>query len=160
MAQTEKSTPKKSSLELLVGAIVLCVGVGFFTYAYSRSGTQTTNLSTYEASFDRVDGLVEGADVRMAGVPIGSVVALDINPTTYMARVKFSVRDEVKLPKDSSAEVSSDGLLGGKYLALVPGGDDAFLDPGATIVHTQSSVNLESMIGQLIFSKQSEPTAE
>lgn len=146
---------KQNTLELLVGAIVLGFAIFFFVYAYSNSGSDHSNEVSYKASFDRIDGLVVGADVRMSGVKVGAITKLDIEPNTYMANVTFTVNQTIKLPKDSSAEVISDGLLGGKYLAVVPGGDESYLTAGEAIVHTQSSVNLEAMIGQLIFSNKS-----
>lgn len=147
---------KQNTLELLVGASVLVIAAFFFLYMYQHNNSDDVNFISYSADFDRVDGLVEGADVRMSGVTVGAIKKLAIQPDTYMANVTFSVDPKIKLPKDSSAEVVSDGLLGGKYLALVPGGEEKFIDPGGTVMHTQSSVNLESMIGQLIFSNKAD----
>lgn len=147
---------KQNTLEFLVGTAVLVIAGIFFAYAYTHSGSDHSNQTTYNASFDRIDGLVVGADVRMSGVKVGTIVKLDIEPTTYMATVSFTVNNAIKLPADTSAEVISDGLLGGKYLAVVPGGDETYLEAGSSIVHTQSSVNLEAMIGQLIFSNKAD----
>jgi phospholipid/cholesterol/gamma-HCH transport system substrate-binding protein len=97
-----------------------------------------------------------GSDVRLSGVKVGLISDITVDPSTFMAQVKFSLRDEIKLPVDSSAEIVSDGLLGGKYLALVPGGDEETLSSGSEIAYTQASVSLEAMIGQLIFSKKDE----
>ena len=142
----------KNTFEFLVGASVLVIATFFFVFAYKNSGAEAISQTQYKAAFDRIDGLVEGSDVRMSGVKVGRIVTMSIDPKTYMAHVTFSVNEDLKLPKDSSAEVVSDGLLGGKYLAIVPGGDEVFLESGGEIFHTQSSVNLEAMIGQLIFS--------
>lgn len=150
---------KNNTIETLMGAVVLLVAGFFFVFAYQNSGSKVIDAIEYAAAFDRVDGIVVGSDVRMSGVKIGTVSSLVIDPKTYLAKISFTVDKEIKLPKDSSAEVVSDGLLGGKYLALVPGGDETFLEAGNTIIHTQSSVNLEALIGQLIFSQKSKKPA-
>jgi phospholipid/cholesterol/gamma-HCH transport system substrate-binding protein len=88
----------------------------------------------------------------MAGVKVGTVIGTSIDPQTYLADVNFTVSNAIKLPTDSSAEISSDGLLGGKYLSLVPGGADAMIKPGGRVTITQSSVSLEELLGKFIFS--------
>lgn len=149
---------KNNTVETLMGAVVLFVAGFFFIFAYQNSGSKVIDSAVYSAAFDRVDGIVVGSDVRMSGVKVGTISTLIIDPQTYLAKISFTIDKTLKLPKDSSAEVVSDGLLGGKYLAIVPGGDEAFLAEGSTIIHTQSSVNLESLIGQLIFSQKSNGT--
>ena len=148
---------KNNIIETILGAVVLLVAGLFFAYAYENSGSEKISSFEYHATFDRVDGIIKGSDVRMSGVKIGIISALDIEKDTYLAKISFKIDQEIKLPKDTSAEVVSDGLLGGKYLALVPGGDENYLQENDTIIHTQSSVNLEALIGQLIFSKKSTP---
>ncbi len=143
---------KQNVLETMVGAIILLITVIFFVFAYNNSGQKTDSSSVYYATFDRVDGISIGSDVRMSGVKVGSVQSIAIESNTYLANIKFALDNKIQLPKDSSAEVVSDGLLGSKYLAIVPGGDENILQAGETITHTQSSVNLESLIGRLIFS--------
>jgi phospholipid/cholesterol/gamma-HCH transport system substrate-binding protein len=100
-----------------------------------------------------------GADVRVAGVKVGTVDSATIDPKTYQAVVGLTVRDDLKLPKDSSAVITSESLLGGKYLALSPGGDDAMLQPGQTITITQGSINIEELLGKFIFSASNLATA-
>ncbi len=139
-------------IETIMGGVVLLIAGFFLVFAYSSSGYKQRDGHDYFAQFDRVDGLTQGADVKISGVKVGVVRSLTIDPKTFLAKVEFSVTQDVKLPVDSSAEIVSDGLMGGKYIALVPGGDDQDLKPGEQIKHTQSSVSLEGMIGQLIFS--------
>ena len=97
-------------------------------------------------------GSASGADVRLAGVKVGSVNEERIDPKNFLAVVALSVRNDIKLPKDSAAIVTSESLLGGKYLSLQPGGDETMLQPGETITITQSSVSLEELLGKFIFS--------
>ncbi|MBN8872274.1 MAG: outer membrane lipid asymmetry maintenance protein MlaD [Rhodospirillales bacterium] len=144
--------PRRSIAEVLTGAVVLLVAAGFLVYAVAHSGRTTASGYTLHAQFDHIDGLGPGADVRIAGVKVGSVTATRLDPTTYLAVVDLSVRDDVKLPKDSSAEITSESLLGGKFLALVPGGDETMLKPGQMITITQGSVSLEQLLGKFIFS--------
>jgi phospholipid/cholesterol/gamma-HCH transport system substrate-binding protein len=106
---------------------------------------------TLRAKFERIDGLAVGADVRLAGVKIGSVTATRIDPQTFQAIVTMSVQPGLKLPRDSSAEIGSDGLIGGKSLAIVPGGDDRLLADGGEFTITQSAASLEQLLGKFIF---------
>ena len=110
--------------------VVLLVAVGFFGWAYGRSNVGDPGGYTLVAKFDRVDGLGNGADVRVSGIKVGKVLSQTLDPQTYRAEVRFSVMSAIQLPTDSSAAVVSSGLLGGKYLALVPGADDAMLKDG------------------------------
>jgi len=138
--------------ELLAGAVVLAVAVGFLGYAVANTGRTPTAGYVLHAAFERIDGLGAGSDVRLAGVKIGSIVETSVDPKTYQAQITFTVRPDVMLPVDSSAEIASDGLLGGKVLSLVPGGDDKMLKDGGRIQITQSAVSLEQLLGKFIFS--------
>jgi phospholipid/cholesterol/gamma-HCH transport system substrate-binding protein len=138
--------------ELVAGAVVLLVAVGFLGYAVVNTGRTTTSGYRLTANFERIDGLAAGSDVALAGVKIGRIVSTRIDPKTYQAQIDFTVQNDVKLPTDSSAEIDSDGLLGGKVLALVPGGADKMLADGGRITITQSAVSLEQLLGKFIFS--------
>jgi phospholipid/cholesterol/gamma-HCH transport system substrate-binding protein len=143
---------QRNLTELVAGAVVLLVAVGFLGYAVANTGRASLSGYSLHAAFDRIDGLSIGSDVRMAGVKVGSVTAATIDPKTYQADVTFSVQPSVQLPTDSSAEVTTDGLLGGKYLGLVPGGSDKMIPPGGEVTITQSSISLEQLLGKFIFS--------
>jgi phospholipid/cholesterol/gamma-HCH transport system substrate-binding protein len=143
---------RRNAAEIATGAVVLLVAAGFLAYAVAHSGRTTTGGYTLHASFDHIDGLPVGSDVRMAGVRIGSITAEVIDPKTYLANVSFTVTDNIHLPKDSSAEITSESLLGGKYLSISPGGDEQMLANGGTVTITQSSVSLEQLLGKFIFS--------
>jgi len=138
--------------EILTGAAVLIVAAGFLAYAVAHSGRSAQAGYTLYARFDHIDGLGVGADVRLAGVKVGSVTAEQLDPRSFQAVVALTVRDDLKLPKDSAAVVTSESLLGGKYLSLQPGGDEAVLRPGQAITITQSSVSIEELLGKFIFS--------
>ncbi len=143
---------RHSAIEVITGAAVLLVAGGFLVFAVANTG-QRLGGETYalHAIFDHVDGLSPGSDVRIAGVKIGSVGSIHLDPKTYQAEVSFTVQKGLALTTDSSATISTDGLLGGKYLALATGGEETMLKPGDTITITQGSVNLEALIGKYIF---------
>lgn len=143
---------RRNLAEFLTGAAVLIVAGGFFAYAMMHSGRGIAGGYTLHAKFDRIDGLGVGSDVRIAGVKVGRVTAAAIDPKTFEAVVTLSVADDIHLPTDSGAIVTSDGLLGGKYLSLSPGGEDRLLPPGGTITVTQSSINIEDLLGKFVFS--------
>jgi len=143
---------KSGIAEILTGAGVLLVAVGFMAFAVAHSGRSASAGYPLQARFDHIDGLALGSDVRIAGVKVGDVLATRIDPQTFQALVTLSVRDGLLLPKDTSAEVTSESLLGGKFLNLTPGGDTTNLAPGGTITITQSSISLEQLLGKFIFS--------
>jgi phospholipid/cholesterol/gamma-HCH transport system substrate-binding protein len=138
--------------EVLTGAAVLLVAGGFLAFAVAHSGRTAASGYKLYASFDHIDGLSPGADVRIAGVKVGNVLSMRVDPKTFLAIVTLNVNDEIKLPKDSAAEVTSDGLLGGKFLNLSPGGDSADIPRDGVITITQSSISLEQLLGKFIFS--------
>lgn len=151
----------RNFVEILVGFIVIFVAIGFFTFAYKVAGVKKLDRS-YEvkASFDQVEGIIIGSDVSVSGIKVGTVSDLTLDPNTYNAVMVLAIRDEVKLPKDSSARIISSGLLGGKYVELQAGADDEMLATGDTIKYTQSSVNFETLLGKFIFNSASSKSSE
>jgi len=143
----------RSIAEVATGAIVLVAAGIFLVYAVMHGGrTPQTSGIALTAQFDHIDGLNDGADVRIGGVKVGSVTGMSIDTRTFQAVVGMRVRADLQLPSDSSAEVTSEGLLGGKYISIVPGGADRILADGGRITETQGSVSLESLLGRFIFS--------
>ena len=138
--------------EVLTGATVLIVAVAFLAFAVAHSGRTSGGGYELQARFDHIDGLNVGGDVRIAGVKVGTVTDAHIDPKTFSAVVTLTVRNGLELPKDTAATITSESLLGGKYISLSPGGDDTDLKPGQTIQITQSSVSLEELLGKFIFS--------
>ncbi len=144
---------RRNAAEVATGAAVLVVAGGFLAYAVANSGRSAAGGGyALHAQFNRIDGLALGADVRLAGVKVGTVTDEAIDPKTFLADIRFTVSDAIKLPRDSSAAVTSNGLLGGMYLSLVAGGDERTISPGGAITITQSAVNLEDLLGKFIFS--------
>ena len=139
--------------EVLVGTGVLAVAVFFLVYLFQTGGAGFAGAggtTEYGASFRAVDGISVGTEVRLAGVKLGSVTALELNPETFRADAKFSVPAEIELPDDSAVIISSEGLLGGNYVEVVPGGSPFALEPGAEILDTQGSVSLVSLLMKFV----------
>jgi phospholipid/cholesterol/gamma-HCH transport system substrate-binding protein len=139
-------------IETVMGAVVLVAAALFLFFAYSTSQLRSVPGYQLIAQFENIDGIRDGSDVRIGGVKIGSVTSTTLDPKTFLATVGMSVEPSVKLPDDTVAEIVSSGLLGDKYMSLVPGGSDKDLPAGGKIKFTQSSVSLEHLIGQMMFS--------
>lgn len=137
--------------EVLTGAVVLAAAVGFFLYAAQVTGQSGgAERVAYNASFTSVEGVTVGTDVRMGGVKVGTVTDLSLNPETFRADARITVESALKLPEDTAALISSEGLLGGSFVELLPGGSPFELDPGAEIEDTQSSVSLINLLMRFV----------
>ncbi len=147
-------------IETVMGAVVLVVAALFLLFAYKTSQLRAVTGYPLTAEFEKIDGIRQGSDVRISGIKIGSVVTEELDPKTFLATVRMSIDPAIQLPDDTVAEVVSAGLLGDKYMSLVPGGSDKVIAPGGKIKYTQSSVSLENLIGQMIFSAPGKKPAE
>lgn len=144
---------KRSWAEILAGLVVLVAAGGFLYYAVATSGrAATAGGLTLTAKFDSVDGIAVGSDVRIGGVRVGSVSGVRLDPATFLAILTLNVDAGLRVPEDSSAEITSEGLLGGRFVALVPGGAERVLRSGQEVTITQSAISLESLLGRFIFS--------
>ena len=142
---------KRNVIETIMGAVVLLVAVTFLAFAYTTSNLRRVEGYEVIAKFNRVDGLENGSDVRMSGIKIGSVLDQRLDPETYLAVVRLSIADAVRLPLDSSAKIQSESLLGNSYISLEPGADEAAIEPGGEIRYTQDPLILGDLIGRFIF---------
>lgn len=138
-------------VETLVGAVVLIVAAGFLIFAYDRSEASVAGGYVLTARFDRVDGVSVGSDVRLSGIKVGSVVGQRIDPDTYQALLTFSVKNAIQLPEDTAVVITSEGLLGGNYLSLQPGGALDMLAPGDEVSETQDAVDLIGLFNKFIY---------
>ena len=141
----------KNLLETLTGFIVIAAAVIFGVYSYNNSQASKDDQYVLHMDFDRIDGIIPGSEVQISGIKVGSVKDTGIDNKTFLANVKISVSEDIKIPKDSSAEIVSSGLLGDKYIAIVPGGNENFLKDGDEIKYTQPSISIESLIGKFMF---------
>ena len=137
----------ENTTEVLVGAGVLAAAVAFVVYAGQVSGFSGAGASyPLQASFRSLEGVAVGTDVRLAGVKIGTVSDVALNPETYRADTTVSVQSNIEIPDDSAIIISSEGLLGGSFVEIVPGGSPFFYEAGATIEDTQGAVSLVSLL--------------
>ena len=144
----------KNIVETLTGAIVLLVAAWILMFFMEQNTGASVGSNHYSlvAKFEQADGISVGTPIRIGGVKVGVVAAQTLDPQTYFAVLTLSIDNKVKIPEDSTAKISSEGLVGGKYLAIVPGADDAMLASNGEIKYTQSSISLETLIGKMVFS--------
>lgn len=154
------SRPSGQWAETGMGLVVLIVAAAFLTYALDV-GDVRGGAGAYElkARFGEVGALAPGANVRVAGVKVGSVSQITLDPKTYQAVARLDIDPGVKLPADSTAKITSDGLLGGAHVAIAPGGAEDMLADGEEIENTQGAVDLFGLIGQAIRPPAATPAA-
>lgn len=142
----------ESKTEVLVGGVVLAVSIGFLVYAGKTTGMTTGSTREYQlsASFRSADGVSVGTDVRLAGVKVGRVTQIALDPETYRAKTIFTVQEGINVPDDSAVAISSEGLLGGNYVEILPGGSPFPVEPGSEIEFTQGSVSLVSLLMKFV----------
>jgi phospholipid/cholesterol/gamma-HCH transport system substrate-binding protein len=138
---------RESLTEVIVGAVVLVTAVGFIAYAAQVTGFADAG-GDFEltASFRSIEGVTIGTDVRLAGVKIGTVTEMRLNPESYRADTVLTLVDDVPIPNDSSAVVASESLLGGSFIEIVPGGSFDMFASGDEIIDTQGAVSLLQLL--------------
>ncbi len=141
----------RGALETILGAVVLLVAVGFVMFGARTVDTQGSDGYILNARFLKVGGLERGSDVRISGVKVGTVVERTLDNESFEAVVTFTVREDLRLPVDTEAGVTAEGLLGGKYLRLFPGLSEDVLTAGQDIVQTRDFQALEDTVSEIIF---------
>lgn len=147
---------KRSVIETVLGAVVLFIAAFFLAFSYKTADMSSSKGYQLVADFSGIGGLKAGDDVEISGVKVGAVAKVDLNPQTYLAHVTMTVNDGIKIPDDSAAIISSESLLGGRFLALQPGASDNMLKAGGRVPYTQAPQNLEQLLGQFIFGMKSD----
>lgn len=145
--------PTPSRYELPAGLFVLAglAAVAFLAFRLGASALLGTDTYVVQARFANLGGLNPGGSVMIAGVAVGRVDAVRLDPETYQAIAVIRLRQDLRLPVDSIASVKTTGLIGDKYLAIAPGGDARLLAPGDTLTETESAIDLESLISRFAF---------
>jgi phospholipid/cholesterol/gamma-HCH transport system substrate-binding protein len=137
----------ESRADAILGAAVLAAAVGFVVYAGQVTGFGQSRAGyDLAASFNSAEGVLVGTDVRLGGVRVGTVSAMELNPQTFRADLRLTLQPGLALPEDTMAVVASEGLLGGAYIELRPGGSPHDLEPGGRIEETQSAVSLVTLL--------------
>ena len=137
-------------VETAVGAIVIAIAAIFFYYVYQTSGDGKA-ASGYRvvAEFDNIGAIDVGTDVRLAGIKVGTVETQELNPESFQARVTMAIDPAVRLADDSSAKVTNEGLLGGAFIALEPGGAETKIENGGEISNTQGAIDIWKLVSEI-----------
>lgn len=141
---------KDNIIEAIIGLVVIAVAIAFVVFAYQRTGAGAGGGYVLAARFPNVTGVSPGTDVRVSGMKVGVVTGSRLDPKTFQAVLDLSIDPAVRLPVDSSAAITSEGILGGSYISLTPGGDPETLKAGAEITDTQGATDLMGLIGGYI----------
>ena len=141
---------KEQWAETAVGAVVIAVAGGFLAYSLTVGGKSAARGYEVQAKFGQVGSLAPGAAVSVAGVKIGAVSSISLDPKTFLAVVKLDLDAKTPLPADSTAKITSDGLLGGQHVVIEPGGSSDNLKAGGEIENTQGAVDLFGLVGQFL----------
>ncbi len=144
---------KQGIIETIVGLFVIAIAVWFFMFAYNKSST-SKDIDGYDvlASFQNINGLAEGSDVKLSGIKVGYVKSLDLENDTYLVVTKLRIKKSVNIPTDSRVIISTNGLIGGKYVRIDPGANEDNIENGGKIKFTQSALNIEDLIAKLMYS--------
>ncbi len=144
---------KRFNLEMVVGVFMLVglLAVAYLTLNIGGIDLFGNNYYRLYANFDSVSGLKNGAQIEIAGVPVGKVTGITLKDD--QARVELSIRPDVKVGSDVFASIKTQGIIGDKYVLLTPGADDDYLKDGDEITETESAVDLESLISKYVFGK-------
>ena len=138
-------------IEAVLGAVVLAAAAIFLLFAAQVATVKSTSGYAVSATFTKVGGLERGSDVRISGISVGTVTNQELDPKTFQAKVTLSIDSNVVLPADTEAAIVGDGLLGGKYVNLVPGQAAEKVKAGGVLARTRDYQSLEDLVGQIIF---------
>ena len=141
----------RNAIETVMGAAVLLVAAVFVYFAYNTAQIKAVTGYEVSARFFKVGGLAKGSDVRISGIKVGTVLENKLDPVTFDAVVTMSIRPDIVLPLDTTATISSSGMLGDKYVMLLPGEADDKLAAGGEIAKTKDFRSLEDQVGEIIF---------
>ena len=147
------SSKKYGLIETILGGIVFFIACGFLVYTFKISSLNSQLSSgkfKLHANFSSVEGLKLGSDIVLAGVKVGTVSNIELDTQYFIAKTTFSLFENFNIPDDTEAIISSDGLLGEKYISLNVGGSDTSLVDGDELVFTQSSVNIFNLLGKFV----------
>ncbi len=142
---------KKNPIEAVLGFFVL-IFTGYFLYfAFSKIDVEKIEGYTLYASFDKIGGLEVGADVRINGIKVGSVADIKLNMDTFMADVSMVIKDNIRIPDNSQIIISDSGIMGGKYVRIMPTNSNQYLTNGKYFKFVESYKSLEDKVGEFIF---------
>jgi phospholipid/cholesterol/gamma-HCH transport system substrate-binding protein len=142
-----------SLIEILMGAIVLTMAIAFLTLGMQSINTNQKVGYNISLIFGSSVGLKKGDNVKISGINVGKIISLDLNLENYNAKVDIKLNQNIKIPNDSSARITSASLLGGNFVEIIPGVSDKYIMPNDIIYDTSDSVSFTDMLGKLIFKR-------
>ena len=148
---------KTNVLEVVIGAVVIVAASFFLYFAYITSGEKIKDGYTLIARFEDVSGLTEGADVKINGIKVGIVKKLELDED-YSAKAELTIKNNYQIPDDSSLSISTDGIMGNKFISISIGYSDKYFEPEMEIEDTKSSLNLEKLLDKIITGFISKPS--
>jgi len=144
---------KKSSVEMAVGIFVIIgiLCIGYLTIKLGKMELMGDNYYSLFAKFDSATGLKPGSNVEIAGVQIGQVESISLEPVMQVAKVELKIENGIELNDDVIASIKTSGLIGDKYITIFPGGSDEILEPGSFIEETESAIDVEDLVSKYVF---------
>ena len=143
---------KYSLIETLMGISVILVAILFLFFVFSLEKNINSKNISISAIFENVTGLSVGDKVKISGITIGKIRNFKLEKDEFEVMVELEVDKEIKIPEDSTAKISSSSLFGGKFLEIIPGSSETFLNHKSVIYDTQTSLSFTDMIGKMIMS--------
>ena len=143
---------RRGSLETAVGALVIVIAIIFAIFAYKVTDYGRKTGYLLFAEFNHVGSIKTGSAVKVGGIPVGKVTELSLNPETFKARITLDIDSKFNFPLDTAVTIGSEGLLGGSFVEIVPGGMDGNLQPNDEIEFTQDAVDMLQLLGKFMFS--------
>ena len=141
----------RNLIETVMGAVVLLVAAVFVFFAFEMAHVEGVKGYPVEATFYKIGGLTAGSDVRINGIKVGTVSDRRLDPDTFDAIVSLTISSDIHLPVDTVAAIGSEGLLGDKYVRLMPGTEHETIQAGGAITRTEDYQSLEDQVGRIIF---------
>jgi len=142
---------KYNIIEIFIGFAFIVIATFFGYLLFDKREQNISAHYTLSAQCDNAEGISEGSDIKIAGIKIGFVEAIELDEKNYYATLTMKILDEVKLPVDSDAAIVTSGFLGNRFIAVTPGASSSFMTENATIP-LNSAMNLENIINKVVYS--------
>ncbi|MDC1355984.1 MlaD family protein [Pseudomonadota bacterium] len=139
-------------IEILMGAIVLTIAIGFLSLGMRSINSNQKVGYDISLIFGSSAGLKNGDNVKISGINVGKIINLDLDLDDYNAKVAIKLNQNIKIPDDSSAKITSTSLLGGNFIDIIPGVSDTYMKPNDIIYNTSDPVSFTDMLGKVIYS--------
>ncbi len=142
---------RRNMVETVLGAVVVLAAAGFVFFVSQTADLGTPEGYSITARFLKVGGLEPGSDVRISGVKVGTVTSRALDTASFEAVITMTLDAAVQLPTDTEAVITGEGLLGGKYLRLIPGQEAEIIAAGGEMLRTRDFKSLEDSVSEIIF---------